>query len=83
MEHNLYHLLKEYNKQLGIVLVSHDIGAVSNQVKNIACVNHTLHYHASHQITEELLSNYDCPIELITHGRLPHRVLKNHGEKSC
>ena len=48
-------------------------------VKNIACVNETLHYHPGADLSPEWLEDkYACPIELIGHGNLPHRVLKNH-----
>ena len=47
-------------------------------VKTIACVNRGLHYHNSNLITPEQLEAYHCPIELITHGKVPHRVLGEH-----
>lgn len=72
-------LLEEINKESAIILVSHDTGTVLRMVKNIACVNETLHYHAGTDITGEWLDNaYACPIELVGHGHLPHRVLKTH-----
>ena len=58
---------------------SHDIGTVLAMVKNIACVNETLHYHPGANVSEEWLGEkYACPIELVGHGDLPHRVLKKH-----
>ena len=77
-ETNLYKLLPELSKQMAIVLVSHDIGTISSVVKTIACVNGTLHYHATNKISEEMLSVYECPIEILSHGVIPHRVLKTH-----
>lgn len=44
-ESRFYQLLEEINKESAIILVSHDIGTVLTMVKNIACVNETLHYH--------------------------------------
>lgn len=44
-EARLYELLAEINKECAIILVSHDIGTVLQQVKSIACVNETLDYH--------------------------------------
>ena len=41
-EARLYELLAEINKECAIILVSHDIGTVLQQVKSIACVNETL-----------------------------------------
>lgn len=59
--------------------MSHDIGTVLQQVKSIACVNETLHYHPDTGITGEWLEqNFNCPIELLGHGNLPHRILGKH-----
>ena len=78
-ETKFYQLLEEINKESAIILVSHDIGTVLSMVKNIACVNETLHYHSGTDISEEWLGDtYACPIDLIGHGNLPHRVLKVH-----
>ena len=78
-ESRFYQLLEEINKESAIILVSHDIGTVLAMVKNIACVNETLHYHPGANVSEEWLGEkYACPIELVGHGDLPHRVLKKH-----
>ena len=78
-EARLYELLAEINKDCAIILVSHDIGTVLQQVKSIACVNETLDYHPDTGVTEECLErNFNCPIELLGHGTLPHRILKEH-----
>ena len=78
-ESRLYQLLEEINKDMAIILVSHDTGTILPLVKNIACVNETLHYHTGNNLTEEWLGQvYPCPIELIGHGDFPHRVLKKH-----
>lgn len=78
-ESHFYPLLEEINRESAIVLVSHDIGTVLSLVKNIACVNETLHYHPGADVSEAWLDEtYACPIELVGHGDLPHRVLKKH-----
>ena len=79
-ETNLYKLLPELSKEMAIVLVSHDVGTISSVVKTIACVNKTLHYHDTNKISSEMLSVYECPIEILTHGVVPHRVLGKHGD---
>jgi len=74
-----YELLQEINKKTSIVLVSHDIGTVISTVKNIACVNETLHYHAGTNVDYHWLEkHFACPFDLIGHGNIPHRILKNH-----
>lgn len=83
-EKNFYKLLEEINKNTAIILVSHDVGTVLTMVKNIACVNGGLHYHSGSNITSEWLEkSYSCPIEIIGHGDLPHRVLERHDDCNC
>ena len=78
-EARLYELLAEINHDCAIILVSHDIGTVLQQVKSIACVNETLDYHPDTGISEEWLErNFNSPIELLGHGALPHRILAEH-----
>lgn len=77
-EKEFYSILQELNKTLCIIMVSHDLGTICSHVKTIACVNRGLHYHHSNLITSEQLQSYNCPIELISHGRIPHRVLTDH-----
>ena len=80
-ETELYSLLRELNRSITILLVSHDIGMISPYIKTLACVNRELHYHASNEITEEQLKVYNCPVEIIAHGPVPHRVFKEHLHK--
>ena len=79
-EGELYEKLREFNKEMAIILVSHDIGTITTYVKTIACVNREFHYHRSSKISEKELSAYNCPIQLIAHGDMPHTVLKKHDE---
>lgn len=79
-EARLYELLAEINKECAIILVSHDIGTILQQVKSVACVNETLDYHPSTEcVTSEWIErHFNCPIELLGHGAIPHRVLGIH-----
>jgi len=75
-----YELLCHLNQHLGIaiVLVSHDITAISKYVGKIACLNQRLYYHGSNElISEDIEKAYGCPVEMIAHGT-PHRVLRKH-----
>jgi zinc transport system ATP-binding protein len=77
-EKELYEKLRVLNENIAILLVSHDLGTISTYVKSIACVNHSLHYHPGNKITPELMEAYECPIQIITHGKIPHTVLHTH-----
>ena len=81
MQESLYKLLKELNKKIAIVLVTHDIGVVSSYVTRVACLNRYMFTHDEKIITKEMLeASYHCPVDLIAHG-LPHRVLGKHNKK--
>ncbi len=76
---DFYRLLKELNKDITVVVVSHDLFAISHYIKSVACVNKKLHYHDQDEITGDLLEHmYSCtveevcPVELVTHSK-PHR----------
>jgi len=77
-ENDFYEKLKELNNRMAILMVSHDVGTISSHIKSFACVNRRLHYHPSSEITNEDLLAYGCPIQLVTHGDVPHTVLKYH-----
>lgn len=76
---DFYEILEHLHAEIAIVLVSHEIGVIAPHVKSIACINETLYYHSSNEVTQELMGHYHCPIDIITHGEIPHRVLKRHG----
>jgi zinc transport system ATP-binding protein len=79
-EKDFYEKLKDLNSRMAILMVSHDIGMISSHIKSYACVNRKLHYHPSSEISNEQLLAYGCPIQLITHGEVPHTVLKSHND---
>jgi len=83
-QNEFYALLKELNKTISIIIVSHDLMVISGTIKSVICVNQSLHYHGHAELTREMIEMmYDCtadetcPVELIAHG-LPHRVLHKH-----
>src|SRR5512137_1437045 len=75
-----YDLLCHLNRNLriAIVLVSHDVTAISKYVSKIACLNQRLYYHDSKELShDDIEKAYGCPVEMIAHGT-PHRVLREH-----
>jgi len=80
-ETNLYDFLRELNERVTIVVITHDVGVISRNVKSVACVNRALMFHGEGHITPEMIDMaYECPVDLIAHG-VPHRVLPSHEEK--
>ncbi len=76
-QESFYHLLGELNDRITIVMVTHDIGAVTSYVKSVACLNVRLASHGEGLDHESMAEAYGCPIELLAHS-VPHRLL---GEK--
>ena len=86
-QEDFYRLLRALNKDITVLVVSHDLLVISRYVKSVACVNKKLHYHGQAEITGEMLETMYlcsaeevCPVELVAHG-LPHRVLAEHEEQ--
>jgi zinc transport system ATP-binding protein len=75
---DLYELLRELNQRVTILMISHDLSAVSSYVKTVGCLNRHLFYHGEDHLTPEMIElAYQCPIDLIAHG-VPHRVFSTH-----
>lgn len=76
----IFALLSRLNPGMTIVLVTHDLLAVSSHVTTLACINEHLVYHGDTEINEKVVEKlYGCPVDIIAHG-VPHRVLREHRE---
>ena len=82
-EKELYTTLQRLNERMAIIVVSHDIGTITSVVKEIVCVNRHVHRHRSNILTQEQLRNYDCPIQIVSHGTVPHTVLEHQPGDCC
>lgn len=72
---DVWTLLGELSREVTLVLVSHDVGAIARSVQSIACLNRRLFAHPAHALTREVLEKtYGSPVELVAHD-VPHRVL--------
>lgn len=80
-EQQFYTILNSLKEKMAVVLVTHDIGVVSDHATKVGCLNRRLYTHDSGEITDDMLTSaYQCPVELIAHG-VPHRVLRTHHEE--
>ena len=60
---DFYTLLQELNKELTILMVSHDLMSISSVAKSVACVNRRLHYHKMFSSSGELIDAvYACSV---------------------
>jgi zinc transport system ATP-binding protein len=81
MEEEFYEILRTLQKRMAILMVTHDMTAISAYVDKIACLNRRLFTHGNREIDEDMLAAvYHCPINLLAHG-IPHRVLRSHEEE--
>jgi zinc transport system ATP-binding protein len=77
-EMHLFDMLEGLLPGMTILLVTHDIGAISTHVTRVACLNGKIFTHDTDEISEEMLTAaYHCPVDLIAHG-IPHRVFREH-----
>ncbi len=61
---DIYDLLKQLNKQITILMVSHDMSAISSHVKTIGCLNRRLFYHGvAHRVFPEHTTMHSTPEE--------------------
>jgi zinc transport system ATP-binding protein len=81
-QEDFLNLLEALNKDVAIVVISHDLFAVSNYVKSVACVNHGLHYHSQEEIKGQMLETmYACSVEDVCRVQALSRVMPGAGDK--
>ncbi|NLJ67091.1 MAG: ABC transporter ATP-binding protein [Clostridiales bacterium] len=79
---HIYSILEELNQDMTIIMVTHDMGAISTHVESLACLNRELFYHGHSELSEDVINSiHGCPVDIIAHGTIPHRVLKDHHGK--
>lgn len=72
---NFYHMLEKLNKEMGItlVLVTHDVGTITEKVTHVACLNKNLHFHGVTDEFEKLRANdlssfYGHEVHVLSHN---------------
>lgn len=80
---SFYEMLEKLNKDLGItlLLVTHDIGTISNKVTQVACLNKQLHFHGNTEEFEnlkesELSGIYGHEVHVLNHDHSHEEVEK-------
>jgi zinc transport system ATP-binding protein len=69
MEEDIFDLLKRLNKRITIIVVSHDIGFISEYVTMVACLNKTLVCHETASISGKTIEElYGAPVHMIQHN---------------
>ncbi len=71
-------LLDDLNREMAIVVVTHDPTAFSLSYRHLACLNKNLYYHGRGELDAAALEKvYGCPVELLGHG-VPHTLVHKH-----
>ncbi len=77
---SIYDILSRLHREgITIILVSHDVGIVSQYVDKVACINQSLVVHGkpAEVLTEDAIDRmYGCDAMLFIHGPMPHMVVK-------
>jgi zinc transport system ATP-binding protein len=64
----LYRILAELNKQMTILVVSHDIGFVSRHITSVVCVNRTVVIHPTSSLAgQNIIDLYGQDLSLVRH----------------
>ncbi|MBS4217135.1 metal ABC transporter ATP-binding protein [Bacillus sp. FJAT-49711] len=71
---SFYNMLEKLNKEreITLILVTHDIGTITNKVTHVACLNKKLHFHGLVEDfekfnTDDLSSIYQHDVHLLSH----------------
>lgn len=79
-KNQIYTKLSDLTPEISIIIVTHDMAAISSYFDTIACLNRKIHYHGAEKLTASVIGEtFGCPVDLIAHG-VPHRVFKEDKE---
>jgi zinc transport system ATP-binding protein len=69
MESDIFELLRKLNQRVTIIVVSHDIGFISQYVGRVACVNRTLICHSTLAIDGKVIQElYGGDVHMVEHS---------------
>ena len=67
-ETDIFDLLKQLNRRMTIIVVSHDVGFISRYVSRVACLNRTLMCHHTADIDGQVISDlYGSDVRMVEH----------------
>lgn len=68
VEFKLYDLLRELNRERTVILVSHDLGFVSQYVDSVVCVNRGVEVHPTHDLDAQKIQDfYGARLRMVRH----------------
>lgn len=57
-QEQMYETLADIHQECAIIIVSHDIAEVLQNVRHVACVNHHVHYHETADLKDETIERH-------------------------
>lgn len=73
VESRLSTLLRTLNERMTIVLITHDLGFVSDAVQHVVCVNRWVRVHPTEEVTAEMISGlYGGNVRIVRHDKTEH-----------
>jgi len=70
VETELYEYLDRLSRTLTVILVSHDLGFVTEFVRTVVCVNRRVHVHPTQELTGEVIREvYGSDVQMVRHDR--------------
>lgn len=78
----IYEILRDLNKDMTILLVTHDMEDVFPYLDSVLCVNKTAHYIDNKSVSNEkvLEETYGCPVKIFSESTLKHQHLVDNKE---
>jgi len=68
VEKDIFDLLKRLNEKITIIVVTHDIGFISQYIDRVACINRTLICHPTSELTGETIEKlYGTHVHMVHH----------------
>lgn len=75
-----YEIMRRLKTRLTVVMVSHDLGVVSEGVDSVICVNRTVRVHPTSELTGEVIQDlYGSPHALVRHDHCCSEEGHRHG----
>jgi zinc transport system ATP-binding protein len=78
---DFYGMVKRLKVEMGltVLMVCHDLGAISQHIDDVICVNRKIHVHQAPPVGRiGLEDTFGCSVEYLFHGEVPHRVVSEH-----
>lgn len=79
VERELFSLLKKLNRQLTIIMISHDPAFVSDFVEQVVCVNRTVAVHPTTDRHHEFIDELYRDVRMVRHDRHADEESKQNG----